>query len=260
MGDLDATQLSDRLPPLSIVDSHQKVLVAWAAYRRTLSQPPRLVTLDHHTDTSRPFRRLIANVHGRNLEESEFKRIQDSHLGAIDFSVPESVEDSISKLNNDEHIVAAIKTNIISSAFVIAHNASSTGLDIYNQHRIVCHGVSQTKGADHKLVLDYDRVLESSFLGEALFAFDKVIAQAEERPLLSTPYILDIDLDYFNTFQSVSPIHSDGFKAIAKNAGLITVATEPDYVQSCAIDSGLSSDYLLNKLKQWLLEFELENP
>lgn len=229
-----------------IVDSHHKVLTAWANFRNSLSKPPRLITLDHHTDTSRPFRRIIAKTYEGDLSVEEFGRVQESYLKTIDYKKPRTVEEGVSKLNNDEHIVAAIKTEIISSAFVVAHNAVKTDLEIYNEHRIVCFPVPESCSKGEP---DCDIVLESSFLDQAISAFDEVLIQQKESSLLSEPFILDLDLDYLNTFKSVTPENSKTFQKLAKNAGLITIATEPDYVQSCAIDSGLTSEHLLDKIK-----------
>lgn len=241
---------------IHIVDSHNKVLSAWADYRKILTHPPRLITLDHHTDTSRPFRRFIANNYGKSLSESQFNSIQKSLLGSIQYAEPLTVVNAIEKLNNDEHIVAAINSNIISSAFVIAHNAMNTEMTTYLDHKIICHMVNETFTVNGLTKPDYNIVLESSFLEQALKAFDDILTKAKEPHLLSEPYILDIDLDYFNTFKSIEPKDSSRFKELANNAGLVTIATEPEYVKNCAMDSGLTSKYLLNKLEGLLPENE----
>ncbi len=72
--------------------------------------------------------------------------------------------------------------------------------------------------------------------------------------MFENSFILDIDLDYFNSFKSIDPDNVSTFKKIAQQAGLVTIATEPGYVKSCAIDEGLNSEYLLEKLLEHLLE------
>lgn len=232
---------------VNTVDSHHKVLAAWAQYRCTLNQAPRLITLDHHTDTSKPFRRFINKTNGKGLSTDKFNGLQNSLLKKINFKDSTTITEAIGKLNNDEHIVASIKTDIISSAFVVAHSAANTDLDTYKQHSIACHSVDEIM-INNKLSLKHDIVLESSFLDEALNAFNEILSEAKEDELFSQPYILDIDLDYFNTFKSINPDSPEMFINLIKNAGLITIATEPEYVKHCAIDEGLTSEYLLQKL------------
>lgn len=223
----------------NVVDSHHKVLLSWAEYRSGLSTAPRLITLDHHTDTSPPFRNFIKKNHA----SSDFSSVQSECLKRIDFMNLKSVSEAIEKLNNDEHIVAAIKTDIISSAFVLAHNAANTNLEVYKEHKIAC-----------RTVLDHDTTLESSLLDETFLEFNKILKENSEDSLFTSPYILDIDLDYFNTFKSIDPDDAKTFKTLIKNAGLITVATEPEYVEGCALDKGLTSDFLLNTLNENFLK------
>jgi hypothetical protein len=222
----------------TIVDSHHKVLLAWAEYRSKLSDAPRLITLDHHTDTSPPFRRFIKKLHFLKSSDEGFNDLQSSLLENINFNDSESVRSAIDKLNNDEHVVAAIKTNIISSAFVLAHNAANTNFDIYKEHRISC-----------RTVTDHDSVLESSVLDEALIQFNMILDQNNEQRVFDGPYVLDVDLDYFNTYKSVDPEDSKTFQKLIENAGLITIATEPEYVTGCALDKGLTSDFLLDAFR-----------
>ena len=220
------------------VDSHQYALLAWAKYRQNLNVAPRLITLDHHTDTSSPFRRFIK----KNYNTKEFLNVQSQLLESIDFMNLNSVAEAIEKLNNDEHIVTAIKTGVISSAFVLAHNAANTDFEIYKEHKIAC-----------RTALDHNLVLESSLLDETVCEFNKILKENSEEALLTEPYILDIDLDYFNTFKSIDPDDSKTFNNLIRNAGLITIATEPIYVKSCALDEGLTSDFLLKTLSEKFL-------
>lgn len=233
-----------------IVDRHHKVLRAWANYRRTLSAPPRLLTLDHHTDTSEPFRNRIDQILEKNDPARE--HLKSQWIAAIDYNYEASVDEAIEKLNNDEHILTALRAGIISSALVIAHNAMDTDMSIYQKHKIICRSVSRDPKSKKVSRAESDQVLESSFLTPLLESFDELLLEAGEEPLESKPFILDIDLDYLNTFASVCPKDPSTMKRLAQRAGLITIATEPDYVKHCALDSDLTSHELLFSLKSWL--------
>lgn len=233
---------------LIVVDSHHKVLSAWAKYRHTQKRPPRLLTLDHHTDTSKPFRNYLNSKYESNDAQIETQR--RLLLNAIDFRKTDSVANAIEKLSNDEHIVTALKSDIISSALVLAHNAYDTDLAIYKEHRIICRSVDRKPNSKKILRSDCDNALESFFLNEMLVSFNDLLVAASESPLHEGPYILDIDLDYFNTLKSISPDDSDTIRNLAKNAGLITVATEPDHVRNCALDFELKSETLLSQLQK----------
>ena len=95
---------------------------------------------------------------------------------------------------------------------------------------------------------DCDKVAESVFLAEMVTSFSEALAKTAEPALLQEPYILDIDLDYFNTFASVAPMDATVLRQLANGAGLITIATEPKHVKACALDASLTSEHLLTKL------------
>ena len=56
-------------------------------------------------------------------------------------------------------------------------------------------------------------------------------------------YILDIDLDFFRTAKSVNPNNKEVFYHLIRQSKIITIATEPGY-----IEKGITADYLLNKI------------
>lgn len=261
---------------IEVVDSHHKVLQHWASCRRELGFAPKLLTLDHHTDTSKPFRRAIGRIftaQGEAATPEKFNNLQQDFLQQLDYRSESAVNSAISDLNNDEHIVAAIQTDIISLACVIAHSARATDLATFHEHNIICSPVPDVKFNEAevrdvdgfeasaleaqrpdmsaragKTELDYDCVLETWFLQNKLDDFNEILNQASQPPLLEGHYILDIDLDYFNTFKSIEPKNSDLFRRLIDNASLVTIATEPDYVKACAVDKDLSSEYLLQKI------------
>lgn len=88
------------------------------------------------------------------------------------------------------------------------------------------------------------RVLESDFLNEKIQAINLLLKKIGEPSFFDGSYILDIDLDYLNTCRSIEPRDSQEFLKLVKNAALVTVATEPDYVQHCAREAGVTSDFL----------------
>jgi hypothetical protein len=239
-----------------IVDSHHKVLPGWAEYRKTLAQPPRLITLDYHTDTSKPFRRFLKKTYGDSLENDSRAR---GLLGSMDFKSPDSMNNAVKHLNNDEHIMAAIMSGIISSAFVVAHSARDTDLATYGEFKVMCRAIDpdpQSRKVERFLC---DQVLESAFLKDKIESLNKDLMQLGEVALFDAPYILDIDLDYFNTLKSVQPENADMFRSMVQRAGLISVATEPDYVNHCSLDQGLTSDILLSNLMTLIQSTERES-
>lgn len=241
-----------KLNNIYVVESHHQVLPAWASYRCQLSQSPRLITLDHHTDTSRPFRNYLKRLYGSDSENTELLRKE--WLNKIKFLDADSVMEAMQKISNDEHVVTAIQTDIISSALVVAHNARDTDLETYREHKIICRAVDRRSSVGKMAREDYDQVLETKFLEEVLSSFDQLLKMAGELSLESAPYILDIDLDYFNTFNSVNPKDAGAFQKLIAGAGLVTIATEPEYVKSCALDLNLSSEGLLSTLTSRFLD------
>lgn len=233
-----------------IVESHHEVLEHWANYRRSLMQAPRLLTLDHHTDTSAPFRSFLKKF---PIEKAE--SLQNEWLKALDFRDSRSVLEAQNKLDHDEHIVTAIKSDIIACALVIAQNAMDTSIETYHKHKIMCLGVDRKPQSTPLSIDELDRVLESDFLQPLVNFFDRQLVEIHEPPLKQTPYILDIDLDYLNTKKAVSPTDTKVFGELIRGAGLITIAVESEHVLLCSKEIGLSSGYLLDGIKKIIGEY-----
>ena len=234
-----------------VVEHHHEVLPYWAKFRRTQPFAPRLLTLDHHTDTSRPFRRhlrRLARAQNQSLSvEIEQERSQKL-LSQLDYSSDQSMDFAMEMLSNDEHVMTAIGADIIRSACVIAHNAADTNEDVYLEHKVICRGVDEYLRNGRKRPLP-DNVLEADFLAKRLHDFDEILKKLGEPLLREAPFILDIDLDYFNTLRAVRPDTPELIRTLAEEAALITVATEPEYVTHCAQELGLTWTQLLADLR-----------
>jgi UPF0489 domain len=233
-----------------VVRAHHHALLAWSQYRAGLSFAPRLITLDHHTDTSRPFRNRLRADHAAD----DHDRLRAAWLGEIDFRKPDTVVAAIDRLGNDEHIVTAIAADIISSAFVVAHNARDTDLQTYREHKIMCRAINANTQSYDVSREDCDKVIASRFLDEMLTSFSHALADTGEPALQGGPYILDIDLDYFNTFASVATDDAAVLRKLASGAGLITIATEPEHVKACSLDPDLTSEFLQKRLMALLAQ------
>lgn len=232
-----------------VVEHHHEVLPAWAELRARLPEAPRLLSLDHHTDTVLPFRRhvrVIAAAEGQQLCEDEEAARSAQLVGEIRDVA--SATRALETLANDEHVRAALGADILSAAFVIAHKAMDTDLEVFAAHRIACRAVDETIDASGRACLVYDNVLEDDFLRPRLAAFDRMLEAAGEPPLRARPFVLDVDLDVFNTWAAVRPRSAELFATLAREAALITVATEPSFVRHCARDHGLTAGALLAEL------------
>ena len=234
-----------------VVEHHHEVLPHWAACRRAQPTAPRLLTLDHHTDTSRPFRRHLrrqARAQGRRLSDAMERQLSRELVARLDPMDPRTIEAAMETLGNDEHVVAAIGAGIIRSAFVIAHNAADTGQDTYLEHKIICRGVDERRRGGRAWP-NPDNVLETEFLAGRLQDFDAIVKALDEPLLRDAPFILDVDLDYFNTLRSVRPEAAGLIRALAQEAVLVTVATEPEFVAHCAVEPGVTWTRLLADLR-----------
>ena len=237
-----------------VVKHHHEVLAHWAKFRCTQPDAPRLLTLDHHTDTSRPFRRYLrrqARAESQRLSPEVERERSQQLLAQLDYSNALSIEAAMDHLSNDEHVMTAIGVDIIRSAFVIAHNAEDTAVDIYLEHKVICRGVDEYWLNGRKRPQP-NNVLETDFLAKRLQDFDHILKSLDEPLLREAPFILDIDLDYFNTLRAVRPHTPELIRTLAEEAALVTVATEPEYVTHCAAEPGVTWTQLLADLKSLL--------
>lgn len=190
--------------PVEVVKLHHEVLLSWCRYRQSHA-PCQVLTLDHHTD-----------VLDNGLTVNEF-----------DFSEA-AAKRAIAALRHDQHLVFALKHDIIAKSVVISHY-SFTPYDCPNL-QVVC---DQSWPPMHVLLNDpaavrpfADRVLESDFL-------EKMLKQTSFDP--EEPFILDVDLDYLLTRRALCPHDDRVLRSLLAKAALITVSIESDWVRLLAI-------------------------
>lgn len=100
-----------------------------------------------------------------------------------------------------------------------------------------------------------DMALESTFLTGRLDFIETITKSAGVPGLFEAPFILDIDLDYFNTRKSVQPDDHSIFHELIRRAQIITIAREP----KCVTDlqkpgEKLTSEWLEAELKRHIKE------
>jgi len=98
-----------------------------------------------------------------------------------------------------------------------------------------------------------DQVLESLYLNDQLSLAQEMFASVGHGALLHAPYILDIDLDYFHTDQSIRPNDLGTFYRLIQGAAGITIATEPWFVMDGRMDgANITSDELLDIVMNYI--------
>ncbi|MES5896759.1 UPF0489 family protein [Bacillus cereus group sp. RP43] len=107
-----------------IVEHHHHVLEPWAIYRER-NAAPILVTLDHHTDCHSAFLKHSARQIEGDSDEVNTHRVafRKNCIDEINYNDLNTVRSAIGNLKHDEHIDAAIKSNIIERALVINYDA-----------------------------------------------------------------------------------------------------------------------------------------
>lgn len=242
-----------------IVKSHHHVLQGWAEVRRTQGSAPALLTLDHHTDTQEPFLRHSYWATHDPLKETidERQAMQQTLVQAIDWTNDDAVEAAIGKLKHDEHIRAAIQAGILSRAFVV-NFSSETHADAAGHVYATCSGcdgLGCTKPIhdDDCTQVRADQALESRHLDHELSQLNAMAQASGEPGVEAEPYVLDIDLDYFNSDKAIEPDDPATFYRLVQGALAITIATEPGCVVEERLEgSNITAESLLARMQQHL--------
>ncbi len=224
-----------------VVESHEEVLGDWADAARELGRSLTLVTLDRHTDTSPALSVDYTDYHAveggasdDSSSEPEFTRWQKRVLARFRDAEPEVLDALVERIQNDEHIDAALRLGIVDRALIVSSQAGRTGDALIpgaSVYRPVC--APSCEQASHEDAAcprrRFDAILEATLLRDAL-------AQLAFNVHDASPYILDIDLDTFSTRRGLTPADATIFHALIRGAHLITLAREPEYVNESMDD------------------------
>jgi hypothetical protein len=99
-----------------------------------------------------------------------------------------------------------------------------------------------------------DQAIESVLLDRLISTANSRAQSANIDSIVESPYVLDLDLDYFRTLKSLSPDDSVVFYRLIGNAVGITIATEPNYVKQTRLDEDLTSEYALKKILEHVVK------
>lgn len=251
-----------------VVRDHHHALAAWASVRRACTNPPNLITIDHHTDVDEAFLGHAAwRVHTGEISEEAGVAERNALVAAIDWKSDAGITHAIKSLQHDEHIDAATRSGILKSAFAIqlsdgggyssmeeaAHKKAVaiawqtqtkppsplTGLRTYapaeNGIYVISHECAigcEKRPHDDQCVIDHAlQIIESPYLDDQLARGAKIAVCLGMPTVDAEPYILDIDLDVFHSRKATAPNDPSTFYRLIKGALAITIATEPECVE-----------------------------
>ncbi|WP_022976813.1 UPF0489 family protein [Nevskia ramosa] len=267
-----------------VVDDHHKALAAWALVRRSLAEPPNLITIDHHTDTSEAFRgHAHWETHEGHVKDREVFRL--GLVARIDWHSNKSIADAIANLRHDEHIDAAACSCVLDNAFCIQLSDSCAtpsieeiafrnsrqenwpnGATVATPTRPMTYvpasnriyalpfdcfiGCSTMPHNDECNVRHSDEIIETMYLDDQLARGAEISRCFGLSSLEAAPYILDIDLDAFHSRRAINPRDPSTFHRLIRNAVAITIATEAECVDEEWLDEedSMSSSDLLKEL------------
>lgn len=230
-----------------VFECHSAALKAWKEIAS--NQPIDVITFDEHTDTHPPLWGYC--VHALGHDESALVRLLDAIKARLTDNIIAGLYKKIDALSNgylntpmlkhDEHIAFAVYLNIIRRAYICASRRSRPEILVSNADLLnVYNNIVQVK--DVFSVPNYpEAFLECDFFEDFVEVHRKMSVNFDDETIdritrqisLSDDFILDIDLDYFQTpFILDRPFDSMPlFCSLIQKAKAITIATETACVQ-----------------------------
>lgn len=101
--------------------------------------------------------------------------------------------------------------------------------------------------------------IESAFLRDRLLLIDRICITAGVPRLFERPFILDIDLDYFNTERAVQPADAAVFFDLVRRSQAMTVALESACVRNLRLPRERITSELLEERLRALVQAAMES-
>ncbi|MGL4400725.1 MAG: UPF0489 family protein [Luteolibacter sp.] len=239
------TQIANK--SVFVFERHSDAIIPWAGARRQSENPLILVTFDKHTDTLAPFLRWGYRKAERLRDFDSQDIFIEERLKALDFQSEECVSQAAEDLWHDEHIRAAMGAGIIKESYVIALNSVSKEQRVPNIHYLpsMCHyGCPKVPHDDDCDRAHSDLVIDDQHLLPLFREIQEIRVMLEG----CEPIILDIDLDYFRTINSLSPSSTAVLGSLLDRAACITIAKESTCVEDGRLDDEVTSEWALKTI------------
>lgn len=238
---MDEEELEINGKRIFICEHHHHVLKFWSEFK---DRKPYLLTFDHHTDLHRAFQGKLNGIKSfRGITtQKEWDDVQHEFLTEL---IANNFN-SIDNLKHDEHIDAALKLGFLNKVLVYSYDSYQNRPD-----RVYC--INGNENYSGQLVINNSRsygeddtVIDSKQLIQNFNLFDLCIAKED----WIDNFILDIDLDFFKTCNSIKPNDISFFKTLIDKSIAVSIAKETLFVNSWQkeYDDKISVKYLLDGL------------
>ncbi len=208
-----------------IFNSHNMALTVWGTYSSVEGKMFNLVTFDSHADTRPPFTSEVVKQSDNYIITPDHpvikKILKTKKVKKDNFNFEDVYNIASCYLDNDEHIQTAYYFDYIKSYTIICDLDSFEAKGYESDDRVTGYDAKYYT-REQQYSIDYDSI--------------------------EAPLILDFDLDYFITDDSINERLKNYIAPIIKKASVITIAREPEYFDKCKIQSNYSNTQALNNL------------
>lgn len=245
-----------------------------------------LLTLDYHTDVVLAFRRYACDALD-DMDPDMIEGLIRQLVADIDYTKHDTVSRAVARLYHDEHIDAAIRSDIVNIAFVVSYHSTGNRSKEEREYwddwpmtlienrkeptrpftydipgnrvfeiRSGCYvGCEKICHDDECIRLHSDQAIETCYLKEKMAIINEFCDSVGLKEIIEQEFILDIDLDYFRTARAIEPADSAEFYKLIRQAVAITIAIEPACVEARKLSGeDITADYLLSRLEHHIAE------